>query len=51
MPLVIIFSSWESGYAVRYNADISWPMVIGALVIAFTLYKSIKSKSTKSSSI
>lgn len=47
MPLVIIFSSWESGYAVRYNADISWPMVIGALVIAFTLYKSIKSKSTK----
>ena len=47
MPLVIIFSSRESGYAVRYNADIAWPMVIGALVIAFTLYKSIKSKSTK----
>ena len=36
MPLAIIFSSWESGYAVRYNADFSWQMVIGALVIAFT---------------
>lgn len=47
MPLAIIFSSWESGYAVRYNADFSWQMVIGALVIAFTLYKSIKSESTK----
>lgn len=47
MPLAIIFSSWESGYAVRYNADFSWQMVIGALVVAFTLYKSIKSGSTK----
>lgn len=47
MPLAIIFSSWESGYAVRYNADFSWQMVIGALVVAFTLYKSIKSESTK----
>lgn len=47
MPLVIIFSSWESGYAVRYNADFSWQMVIGALIVAFTLYKSIKSESTK----
>ena len=47
MPLAIIFSSWESGYAVRYNADFSWQMVIGALVIAFTLYKSIKSESAK----
>ena len=47
MPLAIIFSSWESGYAVRYNADFSWQMVIGALVIAFMLYKSIKSESTK----
>lgn len=47
MPLIIIFISWESGYAVRYNADFSWQMVIGALVIAFTIYKNIKSESTK----
>ena len=47
MPLAIIFSSWESGYAVRSNADFSWQMVIGALVVAFTLYTSIKSESTK----
>ena len=47
MPLIIIFSSWESGYAVRYNADFSWQMIMGALVIAFTLYNSCKSESTR----
>lgn len=47
MPLIIIFISWESGYAVRYNADFSWQMVMGALVIAFTIYKNIKSESTR----
>lgn len=47
MPLIIIFVSWESGYAVRYNADFSWMMVIGALVIAFTLYNNVKAKSTR----
>lgn len=36
-PLTIIFSVWESGYAVRYNADISWQMLIGAIIILFTL--------------
>lgn len=47
MPLIIIFVSWESGYAVRYNADFSWQMVMGALVVAFTIYKNIKSESTR----
>ncbi|MEG2397012.1 MAG: hypothetical protein RSB11_08270, partial [Oscillospiraceae bacterium] len=36
-PLIIISSVWESGYAVRYNADFSWQMIIGALIIAFVL--------------
>lgn len=38
MPLVIMFSIWESGYAVRYTADFSWQIVIGALAVAFFLY-------------
>lgn len=38
MPLVIIFSIWESGYAVRYTADFSWQIIIGALAILFFLY-------------
>lgn len=39
MPLVIIFSIWESGYAVRYVADFSWQIVTGALAILFFLYQ------------
>lgn len=38
MPLVIICSVWESGYAVRYIADFAWQITIGALAIIFTLY-------------
>lgn len=47
MPLVIIFSVWESGYAVRYNADISWQLLIGALAVCFTLYLSSKNDGVK----
>lgn len=39
MPLVIICSAWESGYAVRYMADFSWEFVIGALLLLFWLYR------------
>ena len=35
MPLIIICSVWESGYAVRYTADFSWEIVIGALLVHF----------------
>ena len=38
MPIVIICSVWESGYAIRYVADFSWEMLIGALVILYFLY-------------
>ena len=38
MPLVIICSVWESGYAVRYFADFSWELLLGALTILFFLY-------------
>lgn len=38
MPLVIIGSVWESGYAVRYMLDFSWEVVLGALAILFFIY-------------
>lgn len=47
MPLVIILSVWESGYAVRYNADISWQLLIGALAVCFTLYLSSENAGVK----
>ncbi len=38
MPLIIISSVWESGYAVRYMLDFSWQVVLGALAILFFIY-------------
>lgn len=46
-PFVIIFSIWESGYSTRYSADFAWQIVLGALIIAFTVYNKC-SKATKS---
>lgn len=47
MPLVIIFSIWESGYAVRYVADFSWQIVTGALAILFFLYQTSQNQILK----
>lgn len=47
MPLVIICSVWESGYAVRYTADFSWQMIIGALAILFWLYRNSANETKK----
>ena len=47
MPLVIIFSIWESGYAVRYVADFSWQIVIGALAVLFFLYQKSQNMTKK----
>ena len=47
MPLVIIFSIWESGYAVRYTADFSWQIIIGALAILFFLYRKSENETKK----
>ncbi len=38
-PLIAIGSIWESGYGTRYCIDFSWQLLIGALVIAFVLYR------------
>lgn len=37
-PLVIIFSSWESGYALRYMTDFSWEIVIGGILVLFEVF-------------
>lgn len=47
MPIVIICSVWESGYAIRYIADFAWEMVIGALAILFWLYTRSKNETKK----
>ncbi len=47
MPLVIIFSIWESGYAVRYTADFSWQILMGAYVILFFLYQNTENTTIK----
>lgn len=38
IPVGIISSVWESGYAVRYMVDFSWEMVIGAMAVIFFFY-------------
>lgn len=47
MPLIIICSVWESGYAIRYTADFSWEIVIGALMVLFWLYRKSKNETKK----
>lgn len=38
MPLIIVCSVWESGYAARYTADFSWQITFGALILLYFLY-------------
>ncbi len=47
MPIVIICSIWESGYAVRYTSDFSWQIIIGSYAILFYLYSKTKNETKK----
>lgn len=47
IPIVIIASVWESGYAVRYMLDFSWEMIIGALAIIFFLMRNTQNITIK----
>ena len=47
MPIVIICSVRESGYAVRYVADFTWEMLIGALIILYFLYLNSQNEQRK----
>ena len=46
-PFIIIFSIAESGYGVRYATDFAWQIILGALVIAFILYRNTKNAGLK----
>lgn len=47
-PAMIIVSTWESGYGIRYCVDFAWQIVICALCVLFTLYKSLKTDEARS---
>lgn len=47
IPIIIIASVWESGYAVRYMADFSFEAIIGSYTIMFFIYLSSKNDSVK----
>jgi hypothetical protein len=44
-PFIIIFSIWESGYGVRYSVDFAVQMIIGALLVIYTLVDTCKQES------
>ena len=41
-PFIIMCSVWESGYTPRYGLDFNWQMLMGALIIAFVIYRRCK---------
>jgi len=41
-PLAILISIWESGYGARYCVDFNWQIMIGAFVIAFSVFQHCK---------
>jgi len=48
IPLVIIFSIWESGYGVRYCCDFAWQFILGGAAILYLLYARVAERQTKS---
>lgn len=46
-PFAIIYSIAESGYGVRYATDFAWQMILGAIIVAFTIYCSLKNEGIK----
>lgn len=47
IPILIISSVWESGYAVRYMLDFSWEMIIGSLAVIFFLMQNTHNDTIK----
>lgn len=47
VPLIIIASVWESGYAVRYMVDFAWQSLLGAFAIIFLIYTKSESCTLK----
>ena len=38
IPLIIIFSIWESGYGVRYCCDFAWQIILGGAAVLCLLW-------------
>jgi hypothetical protein len=47
IPVAIIASVWESGYAVRYMVDFSWQSILGAYAIIFYIYSKVNEKTKR----
>lgn len=47
IPVAIIASVWESGYAVRYMVDFSWQSILGAYAIIFYIYSKVNDKTKR----
>ncbi|MBR1823442.1 MAG: hypothetical protein IJ779_04325 [Ruminococcus sp.] len=47
IPVGIIASVWESGYAVRYMVDFSWQSLLGAYAVIFYIYSKITDKTKR----
>lgn len=47
LPVIIVFSTWESGDALRYNVDFAWQMLLFALAVVFFVYTRIRSPRLK----
>ena len=47
VPLIIIFSIWESGYGVRYCVDFGWQMILGGAAVFYLIYCRVANSQTK----
>lgn len=47
VPLIIIFSIWESGYGVRYCVDFAWQLILGGAAILYLIYCRVANNQTK----
>lgn len=46
-PVIIVAMTWQYGYCQRYVCDFAWEMILGALVLAFYMYLTIKNTSIR----
>lgn len=47
IPIILIISTWESGYALRYNVDFAGQMLLVALALIFFVYNRMENKPLK----
>lgn len=47
LPVAIVFSTWESGNALRYNVDFAWQMLLFAFAVISIVYNGISSRRLK----